>query len=173
MRKRGIMSEASRTLSTTARRTAFGAFAVDSAQAAELFRRQVEQGLSGNSHESGKARIVLREWFCGRIDLTGEGETLLAEFGELPAAALMQVVGFKALGDSGSGGVLLEFPTAANSLTKQGASDLSAFPLKPSTPQFIGRFFGPAEKINITALDAYSSKSTNMRRGMAKCAAAF
>ena len=72
-------------------------------KAAELFRRQVEQGLNGNPSAAGKARVTLREWFCGRIDLTREGEQLWAEYGQQPAA-LLQVVGLKRLGNSGSGG---------------------------------------------------------------------
>jgi hypothetical protein len=72
-------------------------------KAAELFRHQVVQGLNGNPQEAGKARVTLRGWFCGRSDLTRDGEQLWAEYGQQPAA-LLQVVGSKRLGNSGSGG---------------------------------------------------------------------
>ena len=67
-------------------------------KAAELFRRQVEQGLEGDPRASGKARVVLREWFCGRINLERQGEELWADYG-VQRAALLKVVG-----NSGSGG---------------------------------------------------------------------
>jgi hypothetical protein len=77
--------------------------------ASKIFRRQVEQGLEGNPHEAGEARVVLKQWLCGRIDLKREGETLWAEYGEQPAA-LPQVVGqtgtLGRVGNGGSGGVI-------------------------------------------------------------------
>ena len=38
-------------------------------RAAELYRRQVAQGLDGNPHAALKARVFLREWFGGKIRL--------------------------------------------------------------------------------------------------------
>jgi hypothetical protein len=38
-------------------------------RAAELYRRQVAQGLDGNPREALKARVFLREWFSGKIRL--------------------------------------------------------------------------------------------------------
>jgi hypothetical protein len=38
-------------------------------RAAELYRRQVAQGLDGNPQAAQKARLFLREWFGGKIRL--------------------------------------------------------------------------------------------------------
>jgi site-specific DNA recombinase len=38
-------------------------------RAAELYRRQLAQGLDGNAREALKARVFLREWFGGKIRL--------------------------------------------------------------------------------------------------------
>ena len=38
-------------------------------RAAELYRRQVAQGLDGNPKATLKARVFLREWFRGKIRL--------------------------------------------------------------------------------------------------------
>jgi hypothetical protein len=38
-------------------------------RAAELYRRQVAQGLDGNPQAALKARVFLREWFGGKIRL--------------------------------------------------------------------------------------------------------
>ncbi|HEY4448854.1 MAG TPA: hypothetical protein VGN03_09660, partial [Steroidobacteraceae bacterium] len=67
-------------------------------KAAEMFRRQVEQGLDGDERAALKARVFLRE-LLGRIDLKPEGDgELWAEYGLQPTA-LLEVVGY-----SGSGG---------------------------------------------------------------------
>ena len=68
-------------------------------KAAELYRRQVAQGLDGNPQAALKARVFLREWFGGKIRLE-----------PLPDGGLqahwMQSVGAlcKGLGKIGSGG---------------------------------------------------------------------
>jgi hypothetical protein len=36
-------------------------------RAAQLYRRQIEEGLDGNPREALKARVFLREWFSGKI----------------------------------------------------------------------------------------------------------
>jgi hypothetical protein len=74
-------------------------------KAAALLRRQVEEGLERNPRAAGKARVVLRKWFTGRIDLGREGEELWARYGVQPAALL------KFVGYSGSGGVIRLIPT--------------------------------------------------------------
>ena len=38
-------------------------------KAAEMFRRQIAEGLSGDERAAGKARVCLREWFGGKIRL--------------------------------------------------------------------------------------------------------
>lgn len=38
-------------------------------RAADLYRRQIAQGLDGNAHEALKARVFLRDWFSGKIRL--------------------------------------------------------------------------------------------------------
>jgi site-specific DNA recombinase len=68
-------------------------------RAAEMYRRQLNEGLNGNANAAVKAREVLRELFGGRIDLKPEGEgQLWAEYG-WQLSAVLQVVGFR-----GSGG---------------------------------------------------------------------
>jgi hypothetical protein len=44
-------------------------------RAAELYRRQVAQGLDGNAQAALKARVFLREWFGGktRLELLPDG----------------------------------------------------------------------------------------------------
>jgi len=69
-------------------------------KAAEIFRRQVEQGLDGDPRAALKARVTLREWFCGRIDLERHGDELWANYGVRPTALL------RVVGNSGSGGVI-------------------------------------------------------------------
>jgi DNA repair exonuclease SbcCD ATPase subunit len=70
-------------------------------KAAELYRRQVAQGLDGNPQAALKARVFLREWFGGKIRLEP-----LPDGGF--QAHWMQNVGAlcKGLGTYGSGGGL-------------------------------------------------------------------
>lgn len=69
-------------------------------RAAEMYRRQITQGLDGNAREAMKARVFLREYFGGRIDLEpGESGELWANYSECPTALLLQAVG-----NRGSGG---------------------------------------------------------------------
>ena len=51
--------------------------------------RQIVQGLDGDPRAALKARLFLRELFCGRIDLTRGGDELWAECGFQP---LLQIV---------------------------------------------------------------------------------
>jgi site-specific DNA recombinase len=68
-------------------------------KAAELYRRQIAQGLEGNPREALKARVFLREAFEGRIGMEpGEDGSLWAVYGFQPAALLRSV------GNGGSGG---------------------------------------------------------------------
>jgi hypothetical protein len=70
-------------------------------RAAELYRRQVAEGLDGNAREALKARVFLREWFTGKISLEPQPDGgLIAHWNE-NAAALLRTA---ALGTSGSGG---------------------------------------------------------------------
>ena len=84
-------------------------------RAAELYRRQVAQGLDGNPQAALKARVFLREWFGGKIRLE-----------PLPDGGLqahwMQNVGAlcKGLGTYGSGGRLVALLATATSLNSQG-----------------------------------------------------
>ena len=68
-------------------------------RAAELYRRQVAQGLDGNPQAALKARVFLREWFGGKIRLEPMPDGGLQ-------AHWMQNVGAlcKGLGTYGSGG---------------------------------------------------------------------
>jgi hypothetical protein len=67
-------------------------------RAAEMYRRQVNEGLNGNASAAVKASEVLRELFGDRIDLKPEGEgELWVEYG-WQLSAVLQVVGFR---DSG------------------------------------------------------------------------
>jgi site-specific DNA recombinase len=69
--------------------------------AAEMYRRQVAFGLEGDPDASLKARVFLREWFTGRIDLEPLPDGgLMAHWNE-NAAALLRAAN---LGTSGSGG---------------------------------------------------------------------
>lgn len=70
-------------------------------RAAELYRRQIAQGLDGNPRESMRARLFLREALNGRIDLQPGKDSSLWASGALQPAALLQVVG-----NCGSGGAL-------------------------------------------------------------------
>jgi hypothetical protein len=65
-------------------------------RAAELYRKQIANGLDGDAREAGKARVVLREMF-GKINMRREGAMLFAEY-TLKPEALLQVVGLKGLG---------------------------------------------------------------------------
>ncbi len=67
-------------------------------RAAELYRKQIANGLDGDAREAGKARVVLREMF-GRINLRRDGTALYAEY-TLKPEALLQVVGLKRLGSA-------------------------------------------------------------------------
>jgi hypothetical protein len=71
-------------------------------KAAELYKRQIAQGLDGNEREALKARVFLRE-LLGRINLKPEGEELWAEYGVAPTA-LLKVSGGAAF--AGSGGLI-------------------------------------------------------------------
>jgi len=56
-------------------------------RAAELYCRQVEQGLDGNAREALKARVFLREWFSGKIRLEPvPGGGLMAHWNQNVAA---------------------------------------------------------------------------------------
>jgi DNA invertase Pin-like site-specific DNA recombinase len=70
-------------------------------RAAAMYRKQIAEGLDGNPRAALKARVFLREYFNGRIDLEpGPNGELWASYGVQPAA-LLQVVG-----NRGSGGPL-------------------------------------------------------------------
>jgi site-specific DNA recombinase len=56
-------------------------------KAAEMFRRQLEQGLDGDPRAAGKARVVLRQLF-GRINMRRDGSALYAEYTLKPEAVL-------------------------------------------------------------------------------------
>jgi site-specific DNA recombinase len=58
-------------------------------RAAELYRRQVVEGLDGNQREALKARVFLREWFSGVIRLEPlPGGGLMAHWNENASALL-------------------------------------------------------------------------------------
>ncbi len=68
-------------------------------QAAALYRKQIECGLDGDARAAGKARVLLRELFCGEIRLLPQPEGgLLARWNLQPAALL------RGVGSIGSGG---------------------------------------------------------------------
>ncbi len=68
-------------------------------KAAALFRAQVQAGLDGDAHAAGRARVVLRELFGGKIRLAPEPKGgLVAHWNLVPAAVL------RAVGTDGSGG---------------------------------------------------------------------
>jgi hypothetical protein len=64
-------------------------------RAAELYRRQIENGLEGDPRESLKARAVLRNLVVnGKIVLTpGEGGSLWARYSLAPAVLLKAAAG--------------------------------------------------------------------------------
>jgi site-specific DNA recombinase len=70
-------------------------------RAAELYRRQVANGLSGDIREALKARVTLRNLVVdGKIVLSpGEGGSLWAKFSMQPAAILLQTTGTSGRGD--------------------------------------------------------------------------
>jgi len=65
-------------------------------RAAELYRKQIRDGLDGDVRQAGKARVVLREMF-GKINMRREGQALYAEY-TLKPEAVLQVVGLKGVG---------------------------------------------------------------------------
>jgi hypothetical protein len=58
-------------------------------RAAELYRRQVAQGLDGNPREALKARVFLREWFSGKIRLEPLPDGGLVAHSDQNVAALL------------------------------------------------------------------------------------
>jgi hypothetical protein len=83
-------------------------------KAAELYRRQVAQGLDGNPREALKARVFLREWFGGKIRLAPLPDGGLVAHWNENAAALLRTA---ALGTFGSGGRLQLFPQEEGAAT--------------------------------------------------------
>mgnify|MGYP001259338170 CR=1 FL=1 len=75
-------------------------------KAAELYRRQIAEGLGGDARAAAKARVILREMFNGRIDLRPEPDGTLWAVGSVQPGAMLQVVG-----NRGSGGVIPPFPS--------------------------------------------------------------
>jgi hypothetical protein len=71
--------------------------------AAEVYRKQIAEGLGGNPRAVLKARVILRDLFGGKIRLVpGPEGSLWAEYGLHPAALLKgSAVG---AGTCGSGG---------------------------------------------------------------------
>ena len=68
-------------------------------RAAEMYRRQIAEGLSGDERAAGKARVFLREWFGGKIQLEALPDGgLMAHWNENAAALLRH------RGTFGSGG---------------------------------------------------------------------
>jgi hypothetical protein len=59
-------------------------------RAAELYRRQVAQGLDGNPREALKARVFLRGWFSGKIRLEPLPDGGLVAHWNQNAAALLR-----------------------------------------------------------------------------------
>ncbi len=69
-------------------------------RAAEMYRRQIAEGLSGDERAAGKARVFLRDWFGGRIQLEALPDGgLMAHWNENAAALL------RTTGTFGSGGL--------------------------------------------------------------------
>lgn len=68
-------------------------------RAAELYRRQINQGLEGDLRAAQKARVILRELFGGKIRLVREADGGLTAHWNLYPGALLN-----ALGTNGSGG---------------------------------------------------------------------
>jgi site-specific DNA recombinase len=76
-------------------------------RAAELYRRQIAQGLDGNPEAARKARLFLREWFGGKIRLEPLADGgLMAHWNQNVGALLM------GLGTYGSGGAICAEPAA-------------------------------------------------------------
>ena len=76
--------------------------AVDQLRAADLYRRQIEEGLSGDPGAAQKGRMVVRDLLDGPVKLMPRADgTLWAEFALRPAALLTSN---NRLGFSGSGG---------------------------------------------------------------------
>ena len=71
---------------------------------AELYRRQVAQGLDGNPQAALKARVFLREWFGGKIRLEPLPDDGLQAHWKQNVGALC-----KGLGTYGSGGAATSF----------------------------------------------------------------
>jgi hypothetical protein len=69
-------------------------------RAAELYRRQIAQGLDGDPRAALKARVILRELFGGKIRLVPDAKGGLVAHWNLQTTALL-----KGLGTCGSGGV--------------------------------------------------------------------
>ncbi|HEY2808936.1 MAG TPA: hypothetical protein VGI91_09085 [Steroidobacteraceae bacterium] len=68
--------------------------------AAEMYRRQIAEGLSGDECAAGKARVLLREWFGGKIQLEAFPDGgLMAHWNENAGALLRNT------GTFGSGGL--------------------------------------------------------------------
>lgn len=81
-------------------------------KAAELYRRQIAQGLDGNEREALKARVFLRDWFGGRIALEPLPDGgLMAHWNE-NAAALLRAA---CVGTIGSGGRISHVPSIPRS----------------------------------------------------------
>jgi hypothetical protein len=71
-------------------------------RAADIYRRQIADGLDGNPREAAKARIILRELLGGKIGLKpGADGSLWAEYALRPAALL------RGEGTGGIGGRIL------------------------------------------------------------------
>src|SRR6185312_12390048 len=68
---------------------------------AELYRRQVVLGLSGDQNAASKARVFLRKWFGGKIRLDPLPDGGLMAYWNQNVAALVD-----GLGICGSGGLL-------------------------------------------------------------------
>ena len=72
-------------------------------KAAELYRRQIAQGLDNDARAAGKARALLRK-LLGTIRLCpGPDNSLWAEY-EMQPAALLKQAGVASAGTGGSGG---------------------------------------------------------------------
>lgn len=74
-------------------------------RAAELYRRQVAQGLDGNQQAAQKARLFLREWFGGKIRLQPLADGGLMAHWNQHIGALVST----AVGTFGSGGSILRW----------------------------------------------------------------
>jgi hypothetical protein len=78
-------------------------------KAAELYRKQVAQGLDRDPRAALKARVFLREWFTGKIRLEPLPDGGLMAHWNQQAAALLRGVG-----TGGSGGALCAVPAPLN-----------------------------------------------------------